>query len=262
MSWNSICKNSVNNLFNRVFIGCNGNELNSLNHTFAAMFKKTIVLLLLLTGMMTSWAQAQNTVNDAEASALLLKVSDKYKACKNISSDFKLIIQRPKLKPNEDDKKYTDTLKGSITLQQAKFNIHLKGQQIVCDGKNIWTYTPSDKEVQVNIFEESDDMFSPSKIFSLYKEGYVYQIKEKIKTGGKAFTVIEMSPSGKKLSYFKIDVTIDDNTLQIVESKIYEKNGVRYIYKLGKQQTNTQLIEDSFNFDSKKHPGVKVVDLR
>ena len=71
-----------------------------------------------------------------------------------------------------------------------------------------------------------------------------------------------MAPSGKKLSYFKIDVTIEDATQQIIESKIYEKNGIRYVYKLTKQIPNITTNATSFTFDTKKFPNVKVVDLR
>ncbi len=210
----------------------------------------------------SSFSQATNNANDAEAAALLQKVSEKYKAYKNISASFKLLVQRPKLKPEEDDKKYTDTIPGQILLAGPKFKIALKEQEIYCDGKTIWTYLPAEKEVQVNTFEETDDMFSPTKIFTLYKDGYLYQIKEKKVVGGHNQTVIEMAPPNKKLSYFKIDVTVDDANLQFVESKIYEKNGVRYLYKITKQNPDMAIKDDSFVFEAKKHPGVKVVDLR
>jgi len=207
-------------------------------------------------------AQKENPANDPEASAMLQKVSEKYKAYKNISASFLLLIQRPKIKPEDDDRKYTDTVKGQITLQESKFKIAVKDQQIFCDGKSIWTYVASDKEVQLNTYEESDDMFSPSKIFMLYKAGYLYQIKEKKIVNGKHETVLEMAPPNKKVTYFKIDITIEDESLQLVESKIYEKNGVRYIYKLTKQTPNVATSDDTFMFDVKKHPGVKQVDLR
>ncbi len=222
---------------------------------------RTLCLVFYIAFSGSIFAQNTNAANDEAASALLQKVSGKYSAYKNVQADFKLIVQRPKLKPEDSDSKYTDTLKGKILLQQSKFNVELRGQQIICDGKNIWTYSPTDKEVQVNFFEETDDIFSPSKIFSMYKEGYMYQIKEKKTVGGKNFTVIEMAPN-KKLSYFKIDVTVDDATQQIVESKIYEKNGVRYIYKITKQTPNVATTAESFIFDTAKFPGVKVVDLR
>jgi len=226
------------------------------------MIKRIFPITVLFLFTVSVFSQAQNPANDTEAAALLQKASEKYKTYKNISANFKLVIQRPKVKPTDDDKKYIDTLKGKVLLQGAKFNISIKDQQIICDGKNIWTYSPTDKEVQVNYFEESDDIFSPSKIFTLYKDGYLYQIKEKKQINGKNVTVIEMSPSNKKVSFFKMDVSIDNATLQITESKIYEKNGTRYIYKLAKQSYNTATNEDSFTFDPKKYSGVKVVDLR
>jgi outer membrane lipoprotein carrier protein len=226
------------------------------------MVKRLQLSLLLPFIALSSFSQTQNPANDSDASALLRKVSERYKAYKNVTAEFKLIIERPKLKPEESDKKYTDTLTGKVLLQGAKFNITIKDQQIICDGKNLWTYVPENKEVQVNYFEESDDVFSPSKIFSLYREGYLYQVKEKKEVNGKSVTVIEMSPSNKKASYFKMDVSIEDATLQVVESKVYQKNGTRYVYKLTKQYANLATHEDSFTFDPKRYAGVKVVDLR
>ncbi|MCS6933698.1 MAG: outer membrane lipoprotein carrier protein LolA [Chitinophagales bacterium] len=204
----------------------------------------------------------QTTINEPEAAALLQKVSDKYKSYKNISASFRLLISRPKVKPDDDERKLTDTIDGTVLLEGAKFHIQMDGQQIYCDGKNVWTYIASDKEVQVNYFEENEESFSPSKIFSMYAEGYSYRIKEKKTVGNKPCTVVEMSPVNKKVSYFKIDVTIDDNTQQITESKIYERNGVRYIYKITKQSYNISTSDASFTFDVKRFPGVKVVDLR
>ena len=226
------------------------------------MLKRITLLSILIACSTFSFSQKENTANDAEASNLLKKTSEKYKSYKNIAAEFKLVIQRPKMKSEEDDKKYTDTIKGKIYLQGAKFNIDVKGQKVICDGKNMWTYSAADREVQVNYYEESNDIFSPSKIFSLYNSGYSYQIKEKKTVNGKAVTVVEMSPVNKKVSYFKIDVSIDDATGTITETKVYEKNGVRYIYKLTKQTPDSSLTDDLFTFDPKKYPGVKGVDLR
>lgn len=216
-----------------------------------------IAIILFLT------ASAQNAANDTEAAELLKKISEKYQGYKNVSADFTVIIQRPKLKPQDDDKKYIDSIRGFVILQGEKFYIKVRGQEIYCDGKNLWTYNALDRETQLNLFEESDDMLSPSKVFGLYKEGFIYQIKEKKRVGGKSITVIEMSPSAaKKLSYFKVDVGIDEATQQIVETKVYERNGSRYTYKLTKQTPNVTTGESTFTYDPKKHPGVKVVDLR
>ncbi len=199
---------------------------------------------------------------DPEAEGLLQKVSAKYKAYQTIQANFNLLAVRPKMKATDSEAKLTDTIQGQIWLKGSKFKIIAQGQEIICDGKNIWTYVAADKEVQVNYFEESDEVFSPSKIFSLYQQGWSYQVKERKMIAGKKATVLEMSPSSKKVSFFKIDVSIDDAGLTILESKIYEKSGMRYIYKLGKTSTNQELTDTFFTFDAKKHPGVNLVDLR
>lgn len=206
-------------------------------------------------------AQSGKSINDPEAEALLKTVGDSYSGNKNISINYRLLIQKPKVSPGDDERKLTDTLIGSAILEGSKFKIEMNNQQVFCDGKNLWTYMPKEKEAQVNYYSESNDIFSPTKIFTLYKQGFSYQIKEKKVSGGKKLTVIEMVPSGS-FSYFKIDVTIDPTNKQILESKIYERNGLRYIYQITKQTSNVPTSVSTFIFDAKKHPDIIFTDLR
>jgi outer membrane lipoprotein carrier protein len=207
-------------------------------------------------------ASAQTkTPNDPEAATLLKTISDKYKAYNNISISFKLIIAKPKMKPTDDERKLTDTLSGTALLSGSKFSVDINRQKTICDGKNIWTYMPADKEVQVNYYTEGNDIFAPSKIFNLYREGFNYQTKEKKTVNSKSITVIELVP-GNMQTFFKIDVSIDEAAQQIVETKIYERNGTRYTYKIAKQTPNTSATAASFTFDAAKYPGVRVTDLR
>lgn len=223
--------------------------------------KRIPVLVAIILCVAQGYSQS-NTLTDTAATALLQKVSAKYKSYKNISAGFKLLVINPKVKPTDDERKLTDTLKGDVLLEGAKFKINVKDQQVICDGKNIWTYVPDDKEVQVNYFEDNDDVFSPSHIFTFYQDGFSYQVEEKKAISGKNYTVIEMVPANKKTTYFKIEITIEDATLQITESKVFDKNGTRYVYKITKQTPNVASGADTFTFDAKKYPGVKVVDLR
>jgi outer membrane lipoprotein-sorting protein len=83
----------------------------------------------------SSFSQTGKGINDPEASALLKQVSDKYKSYKNVSATFKLLIQKPKVKPTDDERKLTDTLAGNAIIEGAKFNVQMNGQQTFCDGK-------------------------------------------------------------------------------------------------------------------------------
>jgi|APTNR8051073442_1049403.scaffolds.fasta_scaffold66583_1 outer membrane lipoprotein carrier protein len=200
--------------------------------------------------------------NDDESELLLKNVAAKYGAYKNIKADFQLLAIQPKVKPTDNEAKLTDTIKGTITLAGEKFRISMKGQEIFCDGKNLWTYSPADKEVQISLFEETDEVFSPSKIFSFYRDGYSHQMRERKTFAGKKVAVVELSPINKKVSYFKIDAGFDAVTFNLLEAKVYSKNGARYVYQILKEKINQEVITDFFTFDSKKFPGVHVEDLR
>ena len=206
--------------------------------------------------------QVSNAVADPEAGAMLEKAAARYKSLKGIDADFMLTTIRPKLKPDDPDSKYTNDDKGKLYMKGGMFKIIMNGNEIYCDGKIITSYSPRSKEIQINDYEESKETFSPTKIFSMYKDGYSYQIKEKKTYGGKNVTVIEMAPQNRKVSFFKIDVAIEDATNDVVESKVYEKSGVRYIYKITKLNTSDNLTDAFFVCDPKKYPGSKVVDLR
>lgn len=205
---------------------------------------------------------AVNPANDTEATALLQKLSAKYKAYKTISADFSLTVNYPKPKAEDPDSKYTEIIAGKLNLKGSKFKINLKGQEIRCDGKTICTYVTADKEVQINDYEESQEIFSPSKIFTFYNEGYMYRIKEKKTVNNRKMVVIEMTPSNKKVSFFKIDVTIDEAALTISESKIYDKSGTRYTYVMTKITTDAAIADDTFICACDKFPGAKCNDLR
>jgi outer membrane lipoprotein-sorting protein len=224
--------------------------------------KKIIILLLSYLILGTIHAQEKsNNVADPEAGAILEKSANKYQALKGLEADFTLTTINPKLKPEDPDSKYTSNDNGQLYLKGKAFKIAMNGHEIYCDGKTIWSYSPKAKEVQVNDYEENAESFSPTTIFSAFKNGYSYQIKEKKNYQGKNVTVIELAPTNHKVSFFKIDVAIDDASSELIETKVYEKSGVRYIYKINKLNTSP-LSDASFSFDAKKYPGVKVVDLR
>ncbi len=229
------------------------------------MFKRKIAFLYILcffSAFILSAQEKPKSYNDDESELLLKKVAAKYQVYKNIKADFQLLAIQPKIKPTDSEAKLTDTIKGSITLSGDKFRISMKGQEIFCDGKNLWTYSIADKEVQISLFEESDEVFSPAKIFSFYQDGYSHQMRDRKTFAGKKVAVVELSPINKKVSYFKIDAGFDEATSNLLEAKVYSKNGARYIYQILKEKVNQELSTDYFSFDTKKYPSVRIEDLR
>ncbi|HEY0262663.1 MAG TPA: outer membrane lipoprotein carrier protein LolA [Chitinophagales bacterium] len=223
---------------------------------FAAFF-----LLSWIAEPVEVFAQKNDATHDVDAGNALKISADKYKKMGGFQSDFTLITVRPKLKAEEPESKYTETQNGKVWVKGNAFKVQLGGNEIVCNGKDIWTYIAKSKECQLNEFIESDEVFSPSQIFNLYDKNFAYQMKEDKVANGIHTTVIELAPSNKKALYFKIDVSLNDSK-EITEVKVYEKNGMRYFYRPQNTVANAGLTDSFFSFDTKKYPNVHVEDLR
>ncbi len=55
----------------------------------------------------------------------------------------------------------------------------MNGQEIVSDGKTVWTFQPETNEVYIDNFENVvGENINPSNIHNLYRKGYKYVYRE------------------------------------------------------------------------------------
>ena len=97
---------------------------------------------------------------------------------------------------------------------------------------------------------------------NFYDKDFLYKLNGETKQGRKTIQEIELTPVDKTKTFFKVLVDIDKASKNIVSTKVFEKNGNRYIYTVTSIKTNTTLPESLFVFNSKNYPNVEVVDLR
>ena len=103
--------------------------------------KKYLLASTLLFSILSIYAQSNSLGNsDPEAKKVLDAVSNKFKTYKTVQANFSLAV--------EDGKgKSQGTKKGTVYMKGAKYRVTITGQEIFCDGYNIWTYDKSAKEV-------------------------------------------------------------------------------------------------------------------
>ncbi|MCF8284682.1 MAG: outer membrane lipoprotein carrier protein LolA [Sphingobacteriales bacterium] len=208
----------------------------------------TIALLILAT--LTLHAQG-----DKKAKDILNGVSSKYRSYKSMKADFSYTLENPQAKIKE-------TQVGTLLLSGAKYRLGISGQEVICDGKTTWTYMKEVKEVQINDVDPTDEGIKPSEIFTMYEKGFIYKFVDEKSVAGKVQQNLELTPTDKTKNFFKIKLTIDKASKQIVKSVIFEKTGTRYTYAIKAFTPNFAVNASSFTFDAKKYPGVEVVDLR
>ena len=195
--------------------------------------------------------------NDKKAKQILTQVSAKYKSLNSLKADFSYTIESEKDKINE-------TQNGVVFLMSKynKYRINIAGQEIISDGKNSWTYLKQANEVQINPLETGDDIMNPSQIFTMYEKGFDYLFVEEKVNNKRKTEIIDLSPIDKKKKFFKIRLTIDKETKQLSQMKIFDKNGNKYTYTIKNFTSNPVLENTFFTFEVKKYPGVEVIDLR
>lgn len=215
--------------------------------------KKLISCTILMLG--TSLCLFAQT--DIKAKTILADVSKKYRSFNSVKADFSYTIDNPQAKVK-------DTQSGTLLILSKvnKYKVTLKGQELISDGKSQWTYLIADKEVQLNHIDNSPNALNPANIFTIYEKGFKYLYVEDSKVNGRTCYVIDLIPLDDKRSFFKVRLQIDKINKLITNALIFDKNGNRYTYSIKSFTPNMNVPDSTFTFDSKKYPGVEVVDLR
>ena len=207
------------------------------------------ILLSQVTGVMAQ--------SELKAKEILAEVSKKYRSYDVIKTEFSYTLDNPEAKIKE-------TQNGTLFVKSKvnKYKVILKGQELISDGKNQWTYLKADKEVQISEVDNSADALNPAKLFTIYEKGFKSLFINDTKLNGKLVHNIDLSPTDNKRSFFKVKLQIDKLSKQIVNAVIFDKNGNRYTYTIKNFSPNIKIPESTFAFDAKLYPGVEVVDLR
>lgn len=213
--------------------------------------KRLLMLATLALSMTTYTVQAQ----DAKAKSILDAASKKMTTVKSLKANFMLAVKGA-------NGKTAQTKKGSFLMKGDKFRVTMSDQEIICDGKTQWTYVKASNEVQVSSYNATEASISPTKLFTnFYDKEYTYKYVGTKSFAGKSAEIIEMTPKSAAKQFKKVLLAIDKaNT--IAGGDVYEKNGNQYHYEVSGFTPNATVADASFIFDTKKHPGVEVVDLR
>ena len=217
---------------------------------------KKIYTLLLLTGCVPI-IMAQNPVkNDPDAKKVLDGVSAKFRTFKTAKATFTYKVEN-------SAGKALSTKNGSVFMKGIKYRVLIVGQEIFCDGSNIWTYDKSANEVTITKFDMETNTLTPQKLFTnFYDKDFLYKLNGEKKQGTKVIQEIEMTPTDKTKAFHKVYVYVNKANKTITGTRVLEKSGSRYNYTVNTLTPNTTIADSYFVFDTKNYPGVEVVDLR
>ena len=114
--------------------------------------------LVLFFGIITLNARAQAT-NDPAAKKILDGVSEKFKTFKTVKATFTY-------KTENSAGKVLSTKTGTVLMKGTKYKVTIVGQEIFCDGTNLWTYDKSANEVTITKVDNNSNSLTPQKLFT------------------------------------------------------------------------------------------------
>lgn len=196
--------------------------------------------------------------SDPAAKKILDAVSAKYKTFKSVQVAFTL--------RNEDSKGgLLGTKKGTASLKGSRYRVTIAGtgQEIFCDGTNIWTYDKGANEVTITKLDPSTNTITMQKLFTnFYDKDLLYKLNGEKTVSKKVVQEIEMTPVDKTKNFHKVYLLVDKQNKTVYSARILDKSGSVLVYTVNTMNGSANLPDNLFVFDKNKYPGVEVIDLR
>ncbi|MBC2846246.1 LolA family protein [Winogradskyella flava] len=203
--------------------------------------KRLFIITFLALGMI-GFAQS-----DAKAEALLTEVSNKIKAYKNISLDFKYEL-------NNISENIKQETRGDVVIEGEKYKLNILGVTRIFDGKTLYTISPEDEEVTISSDNTEDEgTITPSKMLSFYEDGYAYKMDIIQNVKGRKIQYVKLSPIDTNSEIKHVLLGIDATTKHIYNLIEVGKNGTKTTLTVNSFKTDEPISKTLFTFDESKY---------
>lgn len=205
--------------------------------------------------MMSLFAVAQQ---NTRARKILDEVSKKTRSYSAISANFIFSMENEDMDIHEKNE-------GSIFLKGQKYVVELHdiGMKVYSDGKTLWNYMEDGNQVTISSVEDNhSDLMDPSSIFNIYEKGFESEYIREKKEGRKMLHHIELYPDTKKHDVSKIILLIDQSNMMIHSALLHGTDGNTYGIEVEKMETDIELPDSFFVFDTTGYDDIEIIDFR
>ena len=212
------------------------------------------ILLTLLIGA--------NTYSQDDSKLILDKVASINNGYKTFKVDFKFT-------PNTNEPAGQSKVEsGRLQIKGNKYHLTLSNSDIVFDGKSIYNYLKEPNEINITKPEPSkvdngDFFFSnPRDIFKGYNKNFKSTFIKETNVNKNICFEIDLYPIDLKTKYTRLRMHIIKTTYQILDIKLFLKDGNQHLLEFTNFAGDSQLDDKEFIFDPKKYPSAEVNDMR
>jgi outer membrane lipoprotein-sorting protein len=208
--------------------------------------KKLVIVLAIAFVSFSTFSQNSN-----EAKALLDEVAEKVDTYKNMQLEFIHKLD------NSDADVHQET-RGSVTLEGELYHLNYMGTEQIFDGKKIYLIIHEDEEVIIqDPNNNEEESFTPSKMFSFYKNGFAYEMGKLKTLKGIKIQYVKLTPIESDSEITSILVGVDVKTKHIYNIIETGENNTVTTLEVRSFKTNQPISEKLFIFDLEKYKDQK-----
>ena len=212
------------------------------------MNKLSILFVSLLFSVSTAFSQ------DEVAKQILDNLSEKGKSYTDITANFSYNFSNSTQGIDENKE-------GKIWIKGEMYKLDMsENLSIINDGITLWYIMKDLPEVQI-MENDSEDELNPSKIFTIYENGYKYHYNGAESVEGKRMHSINLYPNESGV-ISRVVLFIDAEKTELSVIQLHDKDGGVTTYTITKFTANSSLSDDTFQFTKSDYPNIEVIDLR
>lgn len=199
-----------------------------------------------------------NGQQDIKARQILEEVSKKTRSYKNLSAEFIFSMENKEMDIDEKNE-------GSLKMNGQKYVVDLPaiGIKVFSDGQTIWNYMKDGNQVTIsNTGDQGSEFLDPSSIFNIYEKGFISKLTGEKKEGKKSYYQIELTPEKPGSDITKIIISIDKAEMMVSSANFHSTDGNMYGVKIKKLDTDIDLPDSFFVFNTNEYEDVEVIDFR
>ena len=161
---------------------------------------------------------------------------------------------------NDSKENTIDTISGSVVLSGDRYKLSLPSNTIWSDGMISWNYMNDIEEVTINNLDPEEKSFTakPSRLFSLYKEGYKVRLIEETQR----YWLIDLYPEDISNNLIRIRLKIARPSYSLKSAEYKTKDGIVVTLLTDRYDLTMKPDKSFFVFDLSQHKKVEIVDMR
>ncbi len=194
---------------------------------------------------------------DPRADNLIKRSRKKLRSLESFTIQFSYLVEN---KADTTQKRISKSGTLRYRPRQNKFVVDMPDLLVISNGQTVWQYLKKENEVTITSYDPKEG-FSLDRVFRIYDQDMKVRLDKSETYKGQTIHKISMFPISDTTDYYRVEVWISEATELPVRIKFSHRDGTVVEYELKNFQTAV-FPDTDFAFDTRKYPGISVVDLR